>query len=585
VGGQYRAVTLQDDESAAARWAAERAPAVRRRIGARLRDDFAGPSGHLPASTRRRLPTPLAAQAFYAKGVKAWAERTEPSLNRALDAFNAALRIDPDYAEALAGLANTFILLREFTLMPDAQAYPLAADAARRALSIDEHLPQAHAALAFVEYWGLWDAAAAEREFERAIALGPGWATGRHWYATFLSARGRSEQALTQIEQAMRIDVSSPAMQADRGLLLFHAGRPDEAMAALQRVVATNPGLVSPHRYLADLHLIAGRDEDYLREARLVAGLVNDPVQLSAISDAEAAYRVAGRKGMLAALVADRTERARSGAASAFSVAQLCAMAGDAAAALVWLQKSLDKREADFVQIVFDPVLRSSLSHAPAFKALVAQVAPVAHQGPAPTRGLGGELAEVLDRSLHGLILLGPDGRLRHANLAAERMLAESGGLRLADGRLSAERAEDAKRLQGLIERAGSADGGRSGGSMGLQTPSRQLPLSVTIVPMKSGRAEALGTDHSVLVCVTDLDAGVALPEQQLRELFGLTPAEARLALALFEGSTPAEAAADFGLSPHTVRAQLARIFEKTGANRQSGLMRLMMSAVGMYLA
>jgi DNA-binding CsgD family transcriptional regulator len=88
-----------------------------------------------------------------------------------------------------------------------------------------------------------------------------------------------------------------------------------------------------------------------------------------------------------------------------------------------------------------------------------------------------------------------------------------------------------------------------------------------------------------VLVCVTDLDAGVAMPEQQLREIFGLTPAEARLALALFEGLTPAEAAADFGLSLHTVRAQLARVFEKTGASRQSGLMRLMMSAVGMCVA
>jgi DNA-binding CsgD family transcriptional regulator/tetratricopeptide (TPR) repeat protein len=576
--------------------------AIRQQPVARLGGDFAGARLRGPGSRARvrevpapaadgarpgprRRPPPLAAQAFHAKGLRAWAERTAPSLNGALDAFNAALRIDPDYAEALAGLANTFILLREYTLMPDAQAYPLAADAARRALALDDSLPQAHAALAFVEYWGHWDAAAAEREFERAIALGPNWATGRHWYATFLGARGQAEQGLAQIDLALRIDPNSLAMQADRGLLLFNAGRPDEAVTELRRVVAACPGLVSPHRYLAELYLLAGRDEDYLREARLTAGLVSDHAQLAALRDAEAAYGVMGHEGMLAALAADRTAPARSGTASAYSVARLCALAGDATGALVWAQKSFDKREADFVQIVFDTVLHRVLAGSPAFVALVEQVAPAVDRRPAPTRGLGGELAEVLDRSLHGLILLAPDGRLRHANLAAERLLAESGGLRITDGRLSAARAEDARRLQALVARAGAPDCGRAGGSMALQTPDRQLPLSVTIVPMTSERSQAVGADRSVLVCVTDLDAGVAMPEQQLREIFGLTPAEARLALALFEGLTPAEAAADFGLSLHTVRAQLARVFEKTGASRQSGLMRLMMSAVGMCVA
>ena len=88
----------------------------------------------------------------------------------------------------------------------------------------------------------------------------------------------------------------------------------------------------------------------------------------------------------------------------------------------------------------------------------------------------------------------------------------------------------------------------------------------------------------SVLVCVTDLEAGVSLPQQKLRDLFGLTPAETRLALAIFEGLAPREAAERFAVSPHTVHAQLARIFEKTGVSRQADLVRLMMQAAGVGL-
>jgi len=576
-------MTLSDNESATNLLGAE--PGVNRWPGrdAKLGGPVHGRHGRPPSAIGAVAPSP-AARELYASGLQAWRERTPHSLNRALDAFNAALRIDPDHAKALAGLAHTFLLLREYTLMPDAQAYPLAAAAARQALAVDETLPEAHAALAFVEYWGNWDADAAERNFQLAISLGRDWATGHHWYATFLAARGRFREALDEIDRALEIDPSSPALQADRGLLLFHAGSSEAAVAELERVAALNPNFGSPHRYLSHLYVIAGRDEDYLREARLSATHLNDHAQLSALNAAAAALASGGRTAMLSALVADRTDRARSGAASAYSVAWLCALAGDLDGALAWLEKSIVKREAEFVGVVFEPVFHSVLADMPAFEALVAEVAPVVPRRFRSTRGLGGELAAVLDRSSHGLILLSPGGRLRFANLAAEQMLREEGGLRAAAGRLSAARPEDTRRLQAMIDNAALADDENAWGCIALWTPSRRWPLSLTIAPVRSDRSPASATGRSVLVCVTDVDAGVALPVQQLRELFELTPAETRLASALFEGLTPAEAAARFGLSRNTVQAQLASIFGKTGVSRQSGLMRLMMRVVGVGL-
>jgi len=202
------------------------------------------------------------------------------------------------------------------------------------------------------------------------------------------------------------------------------------------------------------------------------------------------------------------------------------------------------------------------------------------------TRRLNSEIADVLDHSSHGVFLVDETGRLRHVNRVGEGLLAETEGLRLIGGRLRATSPSATSRLLGLISQAGSRDPEqRTGGSMSLPTPLRRLPLSLTIAPMRSEGPTPLERSGSVMVCVTDLEAGVRLPEQRLRDLFALTPAEARLALALFEGLSPREAAMRFDVSPNTVHVQLARIFEKTGSSRQTDLMRLMMRAVGVALS
>ena len=200
----------------------------------------------------------------------------------------------------------------------------------------------------------------------------------------------------------------------------------------------------------------------------------------------------------------------------------------------------------------------------------------------AATRRLSGDMASVLDHSPHGVFLLDETGHIRHVNRRGEAFLAEAGGLVTIRGRLSAASLDAARRMHALICAAGSLDRDRrGGGSMALPTPSRRLPLSVTIAPARPDRFSPFHVGPSVVVCVTDLEAAVSLPEQRLRDLFGLTPAETRVALALFDGLSSADAATSLGVSFHTVRNQLVRIFEKTGTSRQTELVRLMMRTVG----
>jgi DNA-binding CsgD family transcriptional regulator/PAS domain-containing protein len=180
------------------------------------------------------------------------------------------------------------------------------------------------------------------------------------------------------------------------------------------------------------------------------------------------------------------------------------------------------------------------------------------------------------------VFLLGGQGQVHHANSAAERLVARARGLTLTRGRLASPMPDQNRRLQALIAVATSPDPEqRSGGSLAIMAPDRLLPLSVTVTPVRSERLALFDDGPCALVCVTDLEASLSLSHGRLSELLNLSPAEARVAMALFEGRTPKEAAESLRLSFYTVRAHLARIFDKTGTSRQAELMRLMMRLVG----
>lgn len=281
-----------------------------------------------------------------------------------------AIRRDPEYAQAYAGLADCYLLLRQYGRMSSRDAFPKAESAARTAVALDEGSAEAHRSMAFVlSYWG-WDMAAAEREFRRSLELNPSDPETHHWYATSLMNRGRFGEALAQIDMARSLDPGSSAIIANRGLILLLAGEHEAGTMALKALEASNPSFPMPHVYLAEEDLRRGQDLAFLEEKETVSRLRGDRELGSEMRAARQSLGRGGHLGMVRTL-AQISAASADGGGDAYRAALYGMLSQDRKATLRYLRISHDRHEPSFLSIddsdEFAP-LRSD----PEFRALLA---------------------------------------------------------------------------------------------------------------------------------------------------------------------------------------------------------------------
>ena len=324
-----------------------------------------------PGFTHR--PANHEAEELYLQGRFYWNKRTPESLTKAVDFFTQAIVHDPGYAQAYVGMADCYNLLREFSVMPATDAYPRALAAAKKAVELDDQSSQAHASLAFVSAYGMWDFAAAEREFRRALELDPNNSVAHHWYATYLLSLMRTREALAEIERAQTLDPTSNSVVADKGQILFTAGRTAEAVALLKQVEETEPNFVSPHRFLKFIYLHMRDDHNFLLESRKEQTLLHDEVGLAMTAVAEQAYAKGGGTAMLEALRDQQKKLYDQGAFSPYALAQTYATLGDKQAALQYLQAAYS-RHIDGVEGMESEAVFLNLHAEPGFRDLLAKV-------------------------------------------------------------------------------------------------------------------------------------------------------------------------------------------------------------------
>jgi Tfp pilus assembly protein PilF len=330
------------------------------------------------ARAKSYVPDPEAAD-LYLKGRYYWNMRTGASLNQAVDYFTQSIVHDPQYAPAYAGLADCYLLMREYAAMPESEAFPRAVAAARKALELDPSSSEAHRSLAFALHYWDWNLPQAEREFRRALQLNPSDTEAHHWYATSLIASGRYSDALAQIDEARRLQPMSNSVLADRDLILLLAGRHEEAISALQQLEAAEPKFLSTHVYLAEAHLLTHDPRGYLDELAKVAAINKDDRVQAVVGLGRQALARGGESAMLLTIARQYGQLADRGEGSAYPAASYYALAGSHDQALSYLATSYTRHESDFLSARIDPRFER-LRQDPQFQALASRVNTSSHR-------------------------------------------------------------------------------------------------------------------------------------------------------------------------------------------------------------
>lgn len=230
---------------------------------------------------------------LYLKGRFYWNRRNAESLKKAIDHFNQAIEIDPNYALAYIGLADSYVLSSAFNYgnSPATDVYPKAQAAIERALAIDDSLAEAHASLALIHSHYQWNWPAAETEFKRAIELDRGYATAHHWYARHLMAMGRFDEAERELWLAQELDPLSPIVASTMGDPFYYRRQYDETIQQNKKALELDPKFRRAHFYLMLAYQATGRFENAIMEREYLGAT---PAEAAALRKKVAKY---GKRG------------------------------------------------------------------------------------------------------------------------------------------------------------------------------------------------------------------------------------------------------------------------------------------------
>jgi TolB-like protein/Tfp pilus assembly protein PilF len=325
-------------------------------------------SPHEQAALKAQRPVNPQAHEAYLKGRYFWSKRTSADLKSAIDYFEAALAADPDYAEAYAGLADSYALAGdwEYAIMAPEEAWPKAISAAKRALLLEENLGAAHASLAFGLDIYAWKWRDAEAEFKRAIALSPNYATAHHWYAFHLLVMGRNDEAIAELRRAESLDPLSLIIGADIADALCIMHRYDAAIEQSNKVLSMDPNFALAHYELGQALEQKGAHTEAIARFKRAIELSGHSAAFD--SNLARAYAGAGQREealtVLKGLEQQRVEHPGGFANIALAYVGL----GDADSAMSWLDKAYAAHENPSILLrpAFDP-LRNDVR----FKALL----------------------------------------------------------------------------------------------------------------------------------------------------------------------------------------------------------------------
>ncbi|MCC7132085.1 MAG: tetratricopeptide repeat protein [Gemmatimonadales bacterium] len=332
---------------------------VAREVTAALGREF----GLALAGGRRRPTDDPVAYDLYLQARHFWNRRTPEAMARSIDLYRQAIGRDSSFALAHAGLGATYAAMSLNNMATPEAGPPAAIEAAETARRLDPSLGEAYATLGLMRGFAGWDWVAADSLFRRAISLSPNYATARSWYANTLTARGRADEALAQLEVARRIDPLSLPIAHGVGEALIYARRYDDALAQVDRILDFDSTFTFAHALAARAYFGLGQYQQAAEASRRAGdslGVILIRARLGQLPRRRAIEAIT-RQGL--AQLEDHP----------FVTAISYAILGEVDSSFAWLDRGRRRRHPDLMSLKVEPML-DPLRGDPRYSPLLEQV-------------------------------------------------------------------------------------------------------------------------------------------------------------------------------------------------------------------
>ena len=330
--------------------------AVQREVAASVTDRTAATLGlnrkELDPSTRRQAKNSLVYE-HYLRGRYHWSKGSGEGLRKAQEEFQQAIALDPSYALAYSGLADTYALRGSYDVMPLGESHQLGRQAALKALELDDSLAEAHRSLAAIIGDHYWQWADADRHYRRAIELAPNDASTLRSYAFYLAYTGRPLEALPFAEQARRLDPVSPNARMTLGTVLYLARRFDDAVREFEETLDLDQNIPFARALLGLTYVSKGMNDRAIAEARTARGLSTRP---DVVAFHGYVLARAGRKRDAQNAIDDLHRLTRPRSPSPFLIALVYTGLEDNDRAFEWLAKAADARAWEMPTLKSSPI-------------------------------------------------------------------------------------------------------------------------------------------------------------------------------------------------------------------------------------
>ncbi|WP_119392770.1 tetratricopeptide repeat protein [Taklimakanibacter lacteus] len=343
--------------------------AYRRDLETWLRNGKAPVARSDAAATKQPSPE---VKELHLTGVYLWQKRTPASLAKAVETFKQVLVLDPNYAPAHAGLATAYDLMVEQDALSSVEGFPLAKEAAERAIALDPGLAQAQSVLADIEFFWLRQTERGLKRFALAAKLEPTSVQTLHWHAEALLYSGRFAEALVQIGRAQALDPQSRSILSAKALILFRTGNPAEAERLLMQLVANEPDYPPPYWGLIFIHLARADHAGYLDWSQRLFDLKRFAAGQAIAAAGRTGLAASGIEGMAAAMLAAAEPHHAKGDVTHYYMAHINGLKGDWRKAARFLKQALASHEDSVVDYSVDPAFRAAQA-IPQFQELMAE--------------------------------------------------------------------------------------------------------------------------------------------------------------------------------------------------------------------